>query len=247
MKLLIDIGNTRLKWALSQDGRLGEVGAVAHEGEPARVLTDLPAAAVAAVWIAQVTGESQAAALDAATQSRFGLRPQYARSAAQWRDLRNAYAEPARLGVDRWLTLIAAWSESRGACAIVNAGTALTGDGIDAEGRHLGGFIAAGLDAHQRAVLGATRFETRAQAPAYDAGFGRDTERCVQQGAMLACLGAADRAARLAGAGARRLLAGGDAGLLLPHLDGAWTLRPHLVLEGLQVLADDRSSPAADR
>ncbi len=57
---------------------------------------------------------------------------------------------------------------------------------------------------------------------------------------MLACLGAVDRALAATGTAARRLITGGDAAVLLPHLAGDWEHRPDLVLDGLRVLADDR-------
>jgi len=239
MKLLIDVGNTRLKWALGQDASVCEPSALIHGGEPAGCIAKLPLSAVDEVWIAQVAGSEHADALAAAVRDRFGMPPQFARSSAEWRALRSAYDEPHRLGVDRWLALMAAWSEASSACCVIDAGTALTADCVDDSGRHLGGYIAAGLETQQRAVLGATRFATRDAATDYGSGLGRDTEACVRQGAMLACLGAIDRAAALAGAGARCLITGGDAVHLHPHLGAHWIWRPHLVLEGLLAFAEN--------
>jgi type III pantothenate kinase len=240
-KLLIDIGNTRLKWALL-DGHdaFGECGVTVHGGDPAATLPDLAPLQPSEVWIAHVTGSEHGERLSAAVRERYGREPHHARSAAVWRELRSAYAEPERLGVDRWLVLVAAWAQQHGACCIVDAGTALTVDAIDAEGRHLGGIIAAGLDTQQRALLGNTRFGTRRRRRRYHGGLGNDTEACVMQGAVLACLGAIDRACAAAGSGARRLITGGDAAILLPHLGAGWEHRPHLVLEGLRAIATDR-------
>ncbi|MFC4252737.1 type III pantothenate kinase [Sinimarinibacterium flocculans] len=238
-RLLLDIGNSRLKWAWQADAGLGDCGVIVHAGEPAVALPSLAPVQPAEVWISHVTGPANEAPLAAAVRERFGRAPHFARSAEQWRGLRNGYAEPARLGVDRWLVMVAAWSEHRVATCIVDAGTALTVDGFDEAGRHLGGIIAAGLLTQQRAVLGQTRFATREQGTTYHAGLGLDTEACVSQGAMLACLGAIDRALS-ATAAVRRIVTGGDASVLLPHLHGDWEHRPDLVLEGLRVLADDR-------
>lgn len=235
--LLLDVGNSRLKWATAVDAEIRESGALAHDGDPAAAIAALPVPAATAVWIAHVTGAAHEEKLDAELLRRYGAVAQHARAAVQWNGLRNAYAEPQRLGVDRWLVMIAAWAAHRGAACVVDAGTALTIDVIDAVGRHQGGIIAAGLQTQQRAVLGHTRFATRDLAAPYGGGFGLDTEACVRQGAMLACLGAIDRGARLAGPGAKLWLTGGDAGQLLPHLDGDWQQRPNLVLEGLLLLA----------
>lgn len=248
MKLLIDIGNTRLKWALAGPaGELQRAQAISHEGDPVHALAQLPQAELDGIWLAQVTGMEQEARIDAALQMRYGRVPVHARSADQWHGLRNAYREPWRLGVDRWLVMVAAWAWHPRAFCVVDAGTALTVDCVAADGRHLGGVITAGLHTQQRAVLGATRFATRDTAQAYDGALGTDTEACVRQGAMLACLGAIDRASALAGLGAVRLITGGDAHLLLPHLPSTWMHRPNLVLEGLLALAHDRSSGAGHR
>lgn len=239
-RLLLDIGNSRLKWAWQGEKGLGDCGVIVHDGDPAAALPSFAPVQPAEVWIAHVTGGASEASLTVAVRERFGREPHFARSAAQWRGLSNRYEEPERLGVDRWLVMLAAWSEQRVATCIVDAGTALTVDGFDAEGRHLGGLIGAGLLTQQRAVLGQTRFATREHGPRYHAGFGIDTESCVSQGAMLACLGAIDRALAATGSAARRIITGGDASVLLPHLHGHWEHRPDLVLEGLRVLADDR-------
>ena len=238
MKLLIDIGNTRMKWAFARDGQLGEPGAAVHAGTPAQLAVQLPAEPVESIWIAHVTGATQEPALIEALRSRYGIAPRFARSTATWRGLKNAYREPERLGIDRWLAMIAAWHEHRGAACVVDAGTALTADVIDASGQHLGGFIAAGLETQQRAILGATRFATRdVDGTQFRAGLGNDTESCVRQGALLACVGAIDRAAAEAGDAAALWLCGGDAGTLKPWLP-TWTHRHHLVLEGLAALAN---------
>ena len=239
-RLLLDIGNSRLKWAWQADAGLGECGVVVHDGEPAAALPSFAPLQPAEVWISHVTGAAHEARLAAAVRERYGRAPHFARSAAQWCGLHNRYDDPARLGVDRWLVMLAAWSEQRVATCIVDAGTALTVDGFDPDGRHLGGIIGAGLLTQQRAVLGQTRFAARERGPQYHAGLGADTESCVSQGAMLACLGAIDRALAATGPAARRLITGGDASLLLPYLSAGWEHRPDLVLEGLRVLADDR-------
>lgn len=238
--LLLDVGNSRIKaaWA-GDDGALRPLPVVAHQADAAGALAAIACEQPpAALWISQVLGAPAEAALTAAAQARWRLRPRFARAQAEQLGLRSAYAEPTRLGVDRWLAMLAAHLQSPQAGALViDAGTALTADLIGAGGRHQGGYIAAGLLTAQRAVLGATRFATRDAAAAYDGGLGHDTEACVRQGAMLACLGAIDRAAALAGPASARLITGGDAATLLPHLGAGWQHRPHLVLEGLLVTA----------
>jgi type III pantothenate kinase len=233
--LLLDIGNTRLKWAQAEAGRIVESGAVAHEGHPAEALAALVCEPPDAVRCVSVAGPAHELSIDKVCLARWQHRPRYARAAAQHGGLVSAYAQPERLGADRWVAMLAARRRAPGAaCVVADAGTALTVDVIDADGRHLGGIIAAGLRTSEKAVLGATRFPVRDTPLQPHAGLGLDTEACVRQGAMLSCLGALDRAAAVLPQ-AQRFLAGGDAEWLLPHLTG-WVHCAHLVFEGLLAL-----------
>ena len=236
-RLLIDVGNTRLKWTVADDDdRLAPVQALAHGGDPAALVEWLPLPhGLHEAWIANVTGEAPGERLAAALSVRHRLHTRFARPIDGLAGLVLAYPEPTRLGVDRWLALLAIWSRERAAACVASAGTALTFDAVDAGGHHLGGIIAPGLLTAQAAVLGATRFAAAGPAQHYTRGLGSDTDACVRQGALHACAGLIDRlAARHPGA---RHLIGGDAETLLPHLDGDWRLRPDLVLEGLATLS----------
>lgn len=235
--LLLDIGNSRLKWTLARDADapLPPVQALAHEGAPALALHQLAAtwqgAAPAALCIAHVTGATHEAALIEAAQAAFRITPRFARSSAQCAGLVSAYAEPTRLGVDRWLAMLALWSQQRRAFCVASAGTALTFDAVDANGQHLGGVIAPGLSAMIDTTLGRTRFAVGEMATAFDNSLGRDTETCVRQGALHAAAGLLDRL------GTRheslRVLAGGDAATLHPMLRDDWHIESDLVLQGL--------------
>lgn len=236
--LLLDVGNSRLKWALAHAGRIRARGVQEHRGDPAATLHSVGDELVEAVWIANVTGETLGRVLAQAVERRYGIRPSFARSEASRLGLVSAYAQPQRLGVDRWLCLLALWQEKHTAFVVVSAGTALTFDAVDAQGRHLGGVIAPGLRTAQEAVLGATRFAAAGPDLHYEAGLGTGTEACVRQGALHACSGLIERLARrYAGAGVARLITGGDAALLAPQLAGRWVQRPELVLDGLLALA----------
>lgn len=236
--LLLDIGNSRIKAALADEaGGLQSLPVVSHQADAAAAIATIGTDAPSALWISHVLGSAIEAQLVAAVKARWHLSPNFARSTAEFAGLRSGYVEPERLGVDRWLAMLAARAQALDSALVVDAGTALTADLIDASGQHRGGFIAGGLLTAQRGVLGATRFATRDVHASYDGGLGHDTEACVRQGAMLGCLGAIDRAADLGEPPCRRIITGGDAETLLPYLKGAWQHRPHLVLEGLLVMA----------
>lgn len=241
MKLLLDIGNSRLKWLAlpALDAPLPVAQAIPHTGDMAAAVATLAAewrgAAPQAIYIAHVMGDAHEHALTAALHTHFGMVPRYARSAAECVGLRSAYADAARLGVDRWLAMLAVWARTRQAFCVANAGTALTFDAVDGSGQHQGGVIAPGLQTMIDATLGRTRFAVGAMAAEFENGLGRDTEACVRLGALHAATGLLERlAARHEGA---RVLAGGDAATLAVHLDAGWQLAPNLVLQGLAVWA----------
>lgn len=238
MILLLDVGNSRLKWAVARGGRLSAVHAVPHHGRPARAVRALRLPRVSAVWMAHVVGPLERE-LRSAIRARFGIAPHVVRTQKQCAGLRIAYRDPARLGVDRFLAMLALWTAGRRPFCVAVAGTALTFDAVDARGRHRGGLIAPGLGAAYGAVQGTTRFALRPRPSAFTPGLGTDTDACVRQGTLYACAGLIERAAR--GVNGRRYLGGGDARTLRPHLDGGWMVKENLVLEGLLAFAREQA------
>ncbi len=240
--LLLDVGNSRLKWALANGGGFGAGGAAEHDGSPAALIAHIPVTALTAAWAANVTGDGLGAALAAEVQSRFGVPLHFAQVQQERHGLRIAYADPSRLGVDRWLAMLALRREQQGPFVVASAGTALTFDAVDGTGQHLGGVIAPGLLTAQRAVLGATRFAANGPDAIYDSGLGTNTDACVRQGAFHACVGLLERLAECyAPTGARRVLIGGDATVLVSELKGNWVQRPELIMDGLLVLANSEA------
>jgi type III pantothenate kinase len=236
--LLLDVGNSRLKWALAGDGAIVSKGAVGHAGDPAAALVaieELRAVDITSAWAANVTGAAHGDRLAAVVHARYGVPLHCAAVQSELEGLTVAYADPSRLGVDRWLMMLALWCELRSAFVIASAGTALTFDAVDAHGRHLGGVIAPGLVTSQQAVLGATRFAASGPDQSYATGLGADTEACVRQGALHACAGLIERlASRFAPEDVPRVLAGGDAEVLALHAGGEWSVRADLVFDGLR-------------
>lgn len=241
--LLIDVGNSRLKWAHARDGQLDGGGVIEHHGDPVAAFGQVDGRDVDAVWIADVTGAALRPALAQAVSARCGVDPHFAASEAHRAGLVCAYPHPQRLGVDRWLMLLATWTQTHAAACVVSAGTALTFDAVDSQGRHRGGVIAPGLRAMQQTVLDTTRFGAGGPQHDYSSGLGTDTEACVRQGALHAAAGLIERLAWRHGEDAACWLSGGDADTLLPHLPPIWSQHPDLVLEGLLALAMDDATP----
>ncbi len=239
--LLLDIGNSRLKWVTvpTLDAPLPIAQAITHAGAPAEAIAELaaqwPGASPQATYIAHVTGSAHEAKLAQAVQQALHCAPLFARSAGECAGLKSAYADATRLGVDRWLAMLALWTQRGAAFGVASAGTALTFDAVDTNGQHQGGVIAPGLAAMIDATLGRTRFAVGEMQAEFDTGLGRDTEACVRQGALHAAAGLLDRLA-LQHPGTH-VLAGGDAATLRPHLASPWQIEPDLVLQGLSVWA----------
>lgn len=244
MKLLIDFGNTRLKWATLIQGRLQAGGVFAHDHEALAISLRSEWAElrrVEAVLVASVVAPAREGELDTCVRERFGLGAHFVRSPSTALGLRNAYAEPTRLGVDRFLALAALHAERERAQVLVSVGTALTLDALDAGGRHLGGLIIASPRLMREAVLGRTA--------RVDAHGGRWSEMpdstvdAVVAGALYAAAGAVDRflavTARRLGTTPALVLTGGGADELEPLLPAAE--RAHdLVLRGLALWAAEQ-------
>ncbi len=247
MKLLLDIGNTRIKWAGLHAGRLDAGGEIVHRGVPAAMLADaiaaLPAAASAAG--VNVGGPAVAAAVAAGLQRTHGIAIDWVKTTPAWRGLRNGYADPGQLGTDRWAAVVAAWHAAPGDLCVVDAGTAVTVDLVRADGRHLGGIIVPGLALMEASLGGETAdiagFAAGPAGPGDPAWFGRSTREAVRRGALFS-LAATVRAAVASfpgGAVPRLVLTGGDAERLATLPGMAHDRRPQLVLEGVALLAAD--------
>lgn len=246
MKLLFDIGNSRIKWAWLSEGTLQHAGHVGHrDRDPASVLAELPLAgpAPAAVLVASVATVELTEAVTAAVRRAWDLPVRMAAAEDAACGVRCGYTDPHQLGVDRWLAMLAAYQTHRGALCIADIGTALTIDAVMADGQHLGGLIVPGLAMMQSALrrnTGRIDHSARLAPGPLDiaaSGWGRDTEACMRDGALLAITSLIRQAVRNAsgnGGRATLVVTGGDAPVVIPGLvDSPVVHRPLLVLEGL--------------
>jgi type III pantothenate kinase len=247
--LLLDVGNSRAKWLLF-DGQ----GAMRRGAGDIDALADSVGSGLggAQVLIASVADDRRNATLAAQLQAQ-ACAPWFARPLARLEGLVNSYAEPARMGVDRWLAMLAAQRRTPERCCVVDAGSALTIDFVSAGGEHEGGFIIPGADLMRRALFADTdrvRFDTPTP-PALTPG--RSTAEAVANGLLLAQAGAVCLALQSCGNGMASsvFLCGGGAAALQPVLqtfapDHALEPAPDLVFEGLliQARAEGVLSPA---
>lgn len=294
--LLIDAGNSAIKWACTQPGlskamlyvalrdaaqRAGiflAQGTFAHTASTPNAYTanaalptepnwgDLPRPS--GVWISNVAGEAVARRLNQWIQACWpGVTQHRVRAQARRCGVTNGYHEPQQLGSDRWASLIGAHSAYPvEALLIATLGTATTLEALDASGQFIGGLIASGatsalhaLSQHTAALPAPHTFNTlkpvcaKAQAPLPPSFFALDTVSALQEGQWLAQAGFIERGwqsmcahfnqALSASVHAdipprlRCLLSGGSALEVAPRLTIPYTTHPHLVLQGLAVIA----------
>ena len=253
MYLLVDCGNTLIKWALADADGIVARGRVVHDGRRDAAIDEVAQlinADIVAIYVASVLEAAFSAALCAA----LGPAARRLEVVSPAYGIEIAYRDASALGVDRWLAMVAAKAnvdeKATGPVCVVSAGTAVTFDAIAADGRHLGGYIWPGP--HLVADVLATHTDGIGHTPvAIDARadrrpLGTDTDTAVGYGSLFAIASAIDRAAKIAmpkcDALPRLLLTGGDAELIFPWLDTPATIEPDLVIEAMMVIATSRES-----
>jgi type III pantothenate kinase len=257
--LLIDAGNSRIKWALADaSGALKQTGVFDHlPAAAATAFADEPAwsslPAPGSAWISNVAGAAVAARLSALIDLHWPQLPRTTiRSARMQCGVTNSYLEPARLGSDRWAGMIGARSAFPGEhLLIVTLGTGTTLEALRADGVFTGGLIAPGWSLMMRS-LG----ENTAQLPTLSAEsasrliggdpnkhgwFATDTPHALTAGCLLAQAGLVERAWRELsdawGEPVRLVLGGGAANEVALALGVPHTRHDSLVLSGLALMA----------
>lgn len=249
--LLLDIGNSRLKWGvLDEDGirRTGHISQQKIREQGLSALTSKLPRYVDTVLASNVAGTSFATRLSGVVGMHCDADVHFARAERAACGVTNSYRQPRRLGVDRWVAMIGAWAELESACLVVDAGTAVTLDAIDAAGEHLGGQILPGVTLMAETLASRTSdiptIKRRAASQVRGLGmFARSTAGAVGHGAMNAVVGAIERAVNIMqeeGLAATIVLTGGDASRILKSLGTEPIHRPNLVLQGLAQLLEHR-------
>ena len=158
MKLLVDIGNSRLKSAIAYEGELQALPSVGWREFPVEHwmetvwLDALCGITPDSVLVSNVAGEDLLPTLDDWCCHQWHYKPVVISSSHSCAGLTNGYAEPHRLGVDRWAAMLGAREIQSGALCVIDCGTATTVDVIRADGLHLGGAILPGMYTMRRAL-----------------------------------------------------------------------------------------------
>jgi type III pantothenate kinase len=243
--LLIDIGNTRIKWATWNQGRLSRQEATAHaKWTPIdlqrQVLQSAPG--VQRILVVSVASEAVNSTITEVALRTLKLTPEFFVSSRIVGGVTTRYIDPWRLGVDRFAAVIGARAraQNRAAC-VIDVGTAVTVDLVDGKGVHRGGAIVPGPDLMVKSLLKNTSgIEQRAQGGSSGRGlFARETSAAIEQGAVYSVAAVIDRAVIEARKTLRITplvyLTGGAAKQIHPLLQTKHVFLPDLVLRGLAV------------
>ena len=240
--LLIDIGNTRIKAACLETDELRPLPAVATAAaEPFVTWAGSVPLRPTRLLAANVAGASVAAKLVLYARERWDREVEFVSPRRSCAGMTTHYAEPTRLGVDRWLAALAGFHRNHHAVCVIDVGTALTVDVVLADGSHLGGLIAPGPDLMRTSL---TRGTAQLESDAIDPvdGFADNTRDAISLGCGDAIVGLLDRVAiRLARLTPPTafdwIVTGGAAPTVVARLERAHTVVPDLVLQGLLVYA----------
>lgn len=251
MILLIDAGNSRLKWACLQGKQLQPGGAIPRSAAPTR---DFASAwdeleAPEAVFVTSVVGEKFDKTLTNWVKRKWKCEPSFLTTREKGFGVTNAYVKPERLGADRWLALIGAHDDRDGPVCIVDCGTAVTLDAMRGDGTHEGGLIVPGLTLMQGSLKEhASGIDDISLNPDARTGLlATDTGNAIIAGSLYSLVALIERVVGDLSQEWKEpvqcLVTGGDAEQLLPLLTVKAEHCPDLIFTGMAVIA--RQSGAA--
>ena len=244
MLLLIDIGNTRIKFALSDGHAILQHGVIVHNkawNEAIRQIFVEIITPIEACIVASVMAEQDNQFIEELISTCSRISPNLLKTQRFQCGLENAYSNPESMGVDRWLAMIAAWQKSQQAMLLIGCGSALTLDLVDIQGRHQGGYIIPGIRMMQNALNRQTALIDldvgTEESLMPDWQWGRSTKQCVSAGSLLATVSVIDRAIINAEIeypeGVSCFIYGGDAQRVQSYLRQAVNYEPDLVFLGM--------------
>ena len=229
-ELLIDVGNSAAKWAIFDGHTLNSNRHSGSFSELAEALW-IAAADAGAVWVASVRGESSDQSLVFELKAVGFSKVHLCASAKHEDGLLNSYAEPSRMGADRWFAMLGARAYKPGPLLVIDVGSAVTCDLVATDGCHLGGYIFPGPALMEAALQSSTQLVRYTDSLEPTVMPGQSTAECVTSGISVAVMGAIKQIGAQYPDHQMIFTGGGAAGLNAAGIVGDW--RPDLVLEGL--------------
>ncbi len=237
MILLVDIGNTRLKWMQYQAALFSQAGAITHVNQNVKLALLASWDKMQApqkIYLAAVSSTEISQALFDAVETRWpGTQVQEIYTEKFTYGVTNAYSRPEKLGVDRWLALLAAYHHYTPPICIVDCGTAITLDIVDQQGMHLGGMIMPGLTLLKQSLQTGTAGDLNTCAKLYQQGLANDTEGAIFNGNLNAVRGFIEFGIAQYKQPLQLIICGGDAEFIAKALKLDAILDTALVFKGL--------------
>jgi len=245
MRLLIDVGNTRIKWARQTDTGLSRSDAVVYTlatlaNELAVIWGELDPPQD--IWVSCVGRKAVKEIIDAYLMTRWGISANYVQSPRAALGVTNAYSDPGKLGSDRWLAMLATYTREERCVMVVDCGSAVTIDAVDETGRHVGGAIAPGIALSNNILSNQTSLQWQPTAGLLlDKVLADSTASGIASGIGYAVIGLIEVAYReLVASGKHPVvyLTGGDAACISHALTIEHQQVDDLVLQGLAMFAN---------
>ena len=243
MILEIDAGNSRIKWRIVDEKQLDVVAGVnsyLEEEGLAKFISDLDRLMpeVTRIKISSVRSDKFNKELSDLFFDNWQLNPAFANVGKYCGGVTSSYTEVSTMGVDRWLAMLAAYKRSASSCCILDCGSAITFDWIDAEGLHQGGYIVPGFHLLQESLAQKTpildiNIEAWSSLVA-----GCNSQEAISNGILTMVTGFAEFCYKQVGTEGNQVswfLTGGDAELISEHLSWSHQMEKDLVLDGLAI------------
>lgn len=233
MNLDIDIGNTFLKWRLVSGKEVVQKGSILTSEFGVAAFQSIADIAIETVRIGSVASAERDERLVEVCQTLWQLDAVFAKTSMQCAGVINSYQDPSKMGVDRWLAMIAAYKAVNKAVVVIDCGSAITVDYLSAEGKHQGGYIIPGLRLMRESLLQNTaqvRFEKDHIGVVTHPGV--STAEAVLHGSSYLFKALARELKRDLASEVDMFITGGD-GALMHELVAAGRYEPDLVMDGL--------------
>lgn len=256
--VLIDCGNTYLKWCLFDGENLTQQQSLYHaetsELEAFKELIDSILGNCDSICMVSVLGEVFLAGAKRIVADA-NLRFFEAHSQEKLVNVRNGYTLAEKLGSDRLVAMVGAYElvKNLEPCIVIDSGTATTIDAVDETGQHLGGVIFPGLELSMKSLSSNTE-----QLPQFDScqqlievnGLAKETNEAIASGCLLGLASGIDgicnkmqrqleETSFQPHVKVKRILCGGGAKVLLPHLDNDYDYHENLIMLGLKKITED--------
>jgi type III pantothenate kinase len=247
--LAVDVGNTNVTFALFEGERLAADWRVTSHRERTAdemavelrqlfALRDLELSVVTGVVISSVVPNLNTALIEA-SRRYLKCEPLMVGPGVKT-SVRVRYDNPKEVGADRIANALAAYTKYGGPIIVIDFGTAVTYDAINAEGDYLGGAIAPGVEISLDALISQTAMLRRVEAVAPDSVIGRNTVTSIQSGLVWGFVaqveGMVARMVAELGGSARVIATGGQAALVAGLTHVIEVTDPLLTLEGLRLI-----------